>query len=454
MADKRDYQYGETTIQAFFDFINERHRIWCLRNNGLPRPWTDDPVLLDWSFTNVFRELDTGTIALKRMLSGELGKPYGKGVEVEMYGGQKMLINDFDLHLLRGKSVHLTGGKYAAIHTDNGKEVKVEHLILPPIPSYVPDHRNGNGLDNRRCNLRRLTERENHQNRVGYKEDGLPKNVYLNPNCKEKFQVQFTINGENVYVGRFATVEEAEKRAKEFRKFNELVDADSVKLDLVMFNIHNYRLWNLNTHADVYGFVYDPEDFYKYLRNRWENNEKIFTAAHLVSGRYGEDKIDTYIEASREAYKRRWEVVETAQKTGRMSNVAEKLQDFLMVGPFISYEIVCDMRFCPEFWPPNGPTDVQTWANVGPGAKRGMERLGLEPKISTMMQLWGEAPKYLGNHVRTHHPLCVYNKPDYPPFELREIEHSLCEFDKYRRVQTGAGRPRSKYNGRQGLINE
>ena len=35
----------------------------------------------------------------------------------------------------------------------------------------------------------------------------------------------------------------------------------------------------------------------------------------------------------------------------------------------------------------------------------------------------------------------------YPPFELREIEHSLCEFDKYERIRLGQGRPKQKYKG-------
>ena len=32
-----------------------------------------------------------------------------------------------------------------------------------------------------------------------------------------------------------------------------------------------------------------------------------------------------------------------------------------------------------------------------------------------------------------------------PVLELRDIEHSLCEFDKYERVRLGQGQPRSKY---------
>ena len=35
---------------------------------------------------------------------------------------------------------------------------------------------------------------------------------------------------------------------------------------------------------------------------------------------------------------------------------------------------------------------------------------------------------------------------DYPQLEMREIEHSLCEFDKYERARLGKGTLRAKYH--------
>ena len=32
-----------------------------------------------------------------------------------------------------------------------------------------------------------------------------------------------------------------------------------------------------------------------------------------------------------------------------------------------------------------------------------------------------------------------------PKLEMRDIEHSLCEFDKYERVRNGEGAPRGRY---------
>jgi hypothetical protein len=87
------------------------------------------------------------------------------------------------------------------------------------------------------------------------------------------------------------------------------------------------------------------------------------------------------------------------------------------------------------------PKDKFTWANPGPGARRGINRiffggpqgarLKKEQYIEKMVQLLNLASMYLDIHM---------NK-----CELRDIEHSLCEFDKYERVRLGEGRPRSKY---------
>lgn len=46
---------------AYIDFVVERHSIWMKRQEGLPAPWTEDPILAERKFTNVFRVLDPGS---------------------------------------------------------------------------------------------------------------------------------------------------------------------------------------------------------------------------------------------------------------------------------------------------------------------------------------------------------------------------------------------------------
>ena len=81
-----------------------------------------------------------------------------------------------------------------------------------------------------------------------------------------------------------------------------------------------------------------------------------------------------------------------------------------------------------------------TWANPGPGAKRGLNRiydraLNKQMKsnlfITEMQDLLELSPDFIHGQV--------------PSLEMRDIEHSLCEFDKYERVLNGEGKPRSIY---------
>jgi alpha-glutamyl/putrescinyl thymine pyrophosphorylase clade 1 len=48
-------------IDIYLQFVEERHRIWELRQLGAPQPWTTDSTLATRKFTNVFRVLDPGS---------------------------------------------------------------------------------------------------------------------------------------------------------------------------------------------------------------------------------------------------------------------------------------------------------------------------------------------------------------------------------------------------------
>ncbi len=56
-------------ISAFFEFIYRRQEVWHKRNIlQRPAPWTDDEILRDYRFCNVYRELDGGTQAIVKYL--------------------------------------------------------------------------------------------------------------------------------------------------------------------------------------------------------------------------------------------------------------------------------------------------------------------------------------------------------------------------------------------------
>lgn len=115
-------------------------------------------------------------------------------------------------------------------------------------------------------------------------------------------------------------------------------------------------------------------------------------------------------------------------------------------GLFLGYEVATDLRHC-EGWLDKAP-DIFTWANTGPGAKRGLNRLHGRPleqsikeqqALEEMRYLLSMAPLYLdkgfiGNVDKSK-----------PLFEMRDVEHCLCETDKYLRAKTGEGRPKALY---------
>lgn len=137
------------------------------------------------------------------------------------------------------------------------------------------------------------------------------------------------------------------------------------------------------------------------------------------------------------------------------------------LGEFMTYEVACDLRYTALL--ENAP-DRRTWANLGPGARRGLNRIfrGLQGKaadkaipmsaaLGEMQELlarsqepsyWPQLTTYEGERalIFNRGPFYVHGleprTQQWPSWELREVEHTLCEFDKYSRVLEGSGRPR------------
>jgi hypothetical protein len=87
-------------------------------------------------------------------------------VQIPLHGGQFALIDDDDFELVsQFKWIAATKGglSYARCRLD-GKPFGMHRLILGK-PKGPIDHKNGNGLDNRRSNLRLCTHAENMRNR-------------------------------------------------------------------------------------------------------------------------------------------------------------------------------------------------------------------------------------------------------------------------------------------------
>jgi hypothetical protein len=94
------------------------------------------------------------------------------------------------------------------------KVLLLHRVITSAPPGFDVDHINGNGLDNRRSNLRVCTTSENCMNsRTQASSKTGVKGVHLTRSGK--FVAHIGLNGEHRHLGTFATLEEArEVRAR------------------------------------------------------------------------------------------------------------------------------------------------------------------------------------------------------------------------------------------------
>ncbi len=289
---------AEHNLARFFKFITERHAIWYRRNRGDEWPWTDDPILQTYKFTNIFRELDTGTI-----------------------------------------------------------------------------------------------------------------------HCREAIREPY---------------------------------ADHPEL---FFNIASYRLYNYTETQKELGFIenYNYKDVMEIMYARRERKERVFTGAHMITGTLGGDKIwQVFGLCLGQLWEKRKELEPKPGDT--LEKAFNRLNGHNPgYGAFISYEAITDLRHTRYL--ENAP-DVMTWANAGPGAMRGINRLLGNPIASKKKEFWGKKidtsnyPKR-DEYVKYMRYLLKINRdfvPKWvPDMEMRDIEHSLCEYDKYERVRLGEGKPRSRF---------
>jgi len=182
--------------------------------------------------------------------------------------------------------------------------------------------------------------------------------------------------------------------------------------------------------------------------------EKTCTGAYLLPqcGRKGDRKIVVVMDSVQEVYDRKKEWMPVLLEN-RLQDIWHWFRHHIsMSGPFIAYEVITDLSYNLL----RDATDRYTWANAGPGALRGINRLrgrdkdkNLKPdaacrELQLIMQMMRG---YFENASRTEPDSKVRSLmlDSLSRVNMRTAEHTMCEYDKYCRVITGQGTPRAKY---------
>jgi len=172
--------------------------------------------------------------------------------------------------------------------------------------------------------------------------------------------------------------------------------------------------------------------------------EKIITGAYVIRSPDGMSKLDGICWCIDNLKKKEYEAYNYIHDSFSLQKSTEYLAKFPFLGNFMAYEIVTDLRHTHLL---EDAKDIMTWANVGPGARRGLNRVYGRPiDYKQKDEKFVREMQELLDSSSCYPPL--QHLSDCPALEMRDIEHSLCEFDKYERIRLGEGRLKNKYNGR------
>lgn len=308
-------------------FMRERHNVYLKRRNGYPGPWTSDPILRDGRFCNIFRELDTVTIWVRKNIR-------------ERFADHPHLW--FMLAIAR-------------------------YINWPPTLAALQAGELGDRLY----------------------PGAWPDDPNFSPEALTAALEDIASTGAKVYTGAYMIRAESDPKAP----------------------------------------------WYSWTKHRY--------IAEIVLGRLWE-------------HRERWALLLNG---GAYPGIPVKLEEvwsyfqahyYIGWGPFMAYEVVTDLRHTRYL---RDAPDIMTWANAGPGAIRGLNRLfgrdlNAQPKKD-------QTNEEMNRYMRELNMIAAYWPANWPRLEMRDVEHTLCEFDKYERVRLGEGKMRSKYDWRKATnINE
>lgn len=232
----------------------------------------------------------------------------------------------------------------------------------------------------------------------------------------------------------------------------EIIENKTLDYPEKVFNIILYRFFNTYGFFQTHTEPVSPYEFnFKKLEKKFDlvrkNGHKLFTNAYLVNSKAHPKKYrteDKHIQVllslkdlSGNTFTDFLEKLEWSQSPEKLFSEIE--DNIRMVGPFLAYEIYCDLTYIKEF-----PWAENEFVNVGPGAHWGLNIMS--GKKLTKKEVHELCCKLQEDQNIYWKDLLEYRDKDWtriyykkaqhpgPELSLRGIEHSLCEFRKYKNI--------------------
>lgn len=257
---------------------------------------------------------------------------------------------------------------------------------------------------------------------------------------------------------RFTNVRREQDRQTKYLIDN-IVNNEKLTIRDKVVNIILFRYWNLWSTMRDFGGAWTRQELMtsKPMERATKKYEKLiaenpkhgfFTAAFLTSGaKIGVRKEFNVTNAVTGAFLLakfaiRNKIPERVIKASNQKESCEVFKELPGVANFLSYQMWVDCTYIPEF-----PFSENEFTVSGPGCKNGLRRLfrntdGMTPD---------ECVFWLRDNLLTLEPqldptTLMTDIPKKDRFlSVMSLENCLCEFSKYHRAYTDAGRPKQKY---------
>lgn len=158
----------------------------------------------------------------------------------------------------------------------------------------------------------------------------------------------------------------------------------------------------------------------------------VVTGAYIIKGWDGMPKLEGVMHCIHTARPILRKIVPTWDYSLQAAHAS--LLQIPYLGRFLAYELVSDLRWTDvlrQAW------DIEDWASAGPGCARGLGRVvandpgrfAYGTDQAKMLDVMRELLAYSRS--------AEYWPQEWPRWEMREVEHWSCEFDKYERASAG-----------------
>lgn len=215
--------------------------------------------------------------------------------------------------------------------------------------------------------------------------------------------------------------------------------------ELMIYNAGIARYFGTHEFYEVVGWQtkFQRDRIEVKARNRLDVGLPVFTGAYVVtnSGRT-DPKYVVVMDYLAGLWEQRKAVAAAYTGAGWQAahEVLQELPGFGGTG-FMAKEVMLDVIMMSQ----DAPPDKFNWTPVGPGARRGLNRMfnrDLDKRMAEPVML--EEIRSLRHQVGP-----IYSKAHKGDLlSCHDIQFQLCEFDKYLRVQNNEGRPRSLFKPR------